>query len=81
MPVADRPPVEKILGRSPDQLSLEERRALAGSWMAFEIYTTKTLPLRQIEALGSSIAECVDMLRRRNLDPFKFEYTPLKPAY
>ena len=81
MPVTDQPAIEKILGRSPDQLTLEERRALAGNWMALEIYTPKTLPLRVIEALGSNIAECVEMLRRRGLDPFKFEYTPLKPPY
>ena len=81
MAVAAKPAAEKILGRSPDQLSLEERHALAGSWIALEIYTTKTTPLRTIQAIGSSVADCAGMLRRRNLDPFQFEYSPLKPPY
>ena len=81
MPVADLPSVEKILGRSPDQLTLEERRALAGRWIALEIYTPKTLPVRVIQALGADVAECVDMLHRRGLDPYRFEYTPVKPPY
>ena len=81
MPVADKPAVETLRGRSPDQLTLEERRALAGIWIALEICTPKTLPIREIQAAGASVADCVQMLRRRNLDPFQFEFTPLKPPY
>ncbi len=77
----DKPPAESVLGRAPEQLTLEERRALAGRWIALEIYTPETLPLRRIEALGATVEECVEMLRRRGLDPAKFEFTPLKPPY
>jgi hypothetical protein len=81
MATMEKPQAEAILGRSPDDLSIEERRALAGSWIALEIYTPKTLPLRRIEAVGESVEECIQMLRRRNLDPTKFEFSRLKPAY
>lgn len=76
-----KPPVESILGRAPEELALEERRALVGQWIALEIYTPETLPLRRIEAIGESVQECAEMLRRRGLDPTKFEFTPLKPPY
>jgi hypothetical protein len=39
------------------------------------------LPVRVIQAPGPGVAEGVDMLRRRSLDPYRFEYTPLKPPY
>ncbi len=77
----EKPAAEALLGRSPEQLSLSEQRALAGSFVALEIYTPQTLPLRKIEAIGDGVAECVAMLRRRGLDPLKFEFTPLKPPY
>ena len=67
-----------IIGRSPEQLSLEECAALAGKTIALEIYTPEALPLRRIEAIGDSAEECVGMLRSRNLDPRKFEFTLLK---
>ncbi len=66
---------ERALGRSPEQLSLEEHTALAGKTIALEIYTPETLPLRRIEAIGDSVGECVTMLRARSLDPRKFEFT------
>src|SRR3989442_13284261 len=72
---------ESILGRHPDQLSLEERRMLAGTWIATEIYSPETTPLRCIEAIGGSVAECITMLRRRGLDPAKFEFSLLRPPY
>ncbi len=81
MATLEKPPVEKILGRSPDQLTLQERQLLAGSWMALEIYSPQTVPLRLIEAIGASVPECVSMLQRRGLDPMKFEYSVLKPPY
>ena len=76
-----KPSVESVLGRAPEQLSLEERRALAGSSIALEIYTPGTLPLRRIQAIGDSVEQCIAMLRARQLDPAKCEYTRLKPPY
>ena len=81
MATTEKPPVDTILGRSPEDLSIEERAAFAGSWIALEIYTPKTTPLRRIEAIGADATECIAMLRRRNLDPAKFEFSRLKPAY
>jgi hypothetical protein len=81
MPKSEKPSVEAVLGRAPEQLTLDERWALAGSYIAMEIYSPETLPLRRIEAIGQGIPECVAMLRRRGLDPSRFEYTSLKPPY
>ena len=72
---------ETVLGRSPDDLTLEQRQALVGSWIALEVYSPETTPLRRIEAIGPSVSECVAQLRRRGLDPLKFEFTPLRPPY
>ena len=71
----------EAIGRNPDDLSLEERAELAGKWIALEIYTPDALPLRRIEAIGDSVAECARMLKQRGLDPMKFEYSRLKSAY
>ena len=65
------------IGRSPDSLSVAERFALAGKFVAYEIYTPKTLPLHRIEAIGNSFVECVRMLSERGLDPRAFEVTRL----
>jgi hypothetical protein len=72
---------ERAIGRNPDQLNLEERAALAGKYIALEIYTPEVLPLRRIEAIGDSIEQCVRMLSDRGLDPQRFEYSRLAPAY
>ena len=48
----------RAIGRSPDRLSLDERRALVGKYIALEIYTPEDLPLRRIEAIGDSVQEC-----------------------
>jgi hypothetical protein len=71
----------EAIGRNPDDLTLQERASLAGQWIALEIYTPDALPLRRIEAIGDSVAECVRMLKQRGLDPQKFEYSRLKSAY
>ncbi len=70
--------LERALGRSPDRLTLEERQTLAGKFVALEIYTPEALPLRRIEAIGDSLADCVRMLKARGLDPTQFEFSPLK---
>ena len=69
------------IGRSPDRLTLHERRALTGKYIALEIYTPEDLPLRRIEAIGDSVQECVAQLAARGLDPIRFEFTRLGPAY
>jgi len=71
----------KVIGRSPDRLTLAESTALAGKYVAFEIYTPETLPFRRIEAIGDSVEECLRMLQSRGLDPRKFEFTRLAPPF
>jgi len=51
--------------------------ALAGKYVAMEMYSPETLPLRRIEAIGDSIEACVRMLKERGLDPGIFEFTRL----
>ena len=72
---------ERAIGRAPDQLTIAERAELAGKYVALEIYTPETLPLRRIEAVGDSIEECIRMLKARKLDPIRFQYTRITPAY
>jgi hypothetical protein len=72
---------EFAIGRSPERLTLEERDRLTGKWVAMEIYSPETLPLRRIEAIGDSIEDCVRMLVRRGLDPKRFEFSLLEPPY
>jgi len=72
---------QKAIGRSPDRLTLEERFALTGKFIALEIYTPDTLPLRRIEAIGDSMEECMRQLAARGLDPLRFEFTRLGPPY
>ena len=73
--------VTNVIGRAPERLSIEERRALAGKWAAFEVYTPRTLPLRRIEALGDSVDECIRQLTQRGLDARQFEFLPIDPSY
>jgi hypothetical protein len=70
-----------LIGRDPDRLTIAERTAVAGKWVAMEIYTPKKLPLRRIEAIGDSVDECAADLRRRGLDPKAFEFSVLAPSY
>jgi hypothetical protein len=81
MKAASQPDASRWIGRSPDRLSLEERRALIGKYIALEIYTPREIPLRRIEALGDSLADCARELRARGLDPALFEFTMLEPPY
>jgi hypothetical protein len=73
--------VTNVIGRAPERLSIEERRALAGKWAAFEVYTPQTLPLRRIEALGDSVDDCIRQLTQRGLDARQFEFLPIDPSY
>jgi hypothetical protein len=81
MPASAAKDPRQALGRNPDRLTLVERTALAGKMVALEFYSPATLPLRRIEAIGDSIDACIRMLRERGLDPRRFEYSPLGPAY
>jgi len=72
---------KKILGRSPERLTLEEQQALAGKFIAMEIYSPETLPLRRIEAIGDSVEECIKQLAARGLDAKKFEFSRLKAPW
>ena len=71
----------RAIGRSPDRLTLGERLALAGKLVALEIYSPETLPLRRIEAIGDSIADCLRTLQARSLDPARFEFSLLPSPY
>jgi hypothetical protein len=83
---------ESIVGRSPEQLTIAERLACAGQWMALEIYTPTglkeeggkpeiDLKLRRIRALGGSAADCLRQLEQAGLDPRDFEFTQLTRPY
>jgi hypothetical protein len=73
--------LRSVVGRAPEQLTLDQRFALAGRVAAFEIYTPDTLPLRRIEAVADSAAGCVQMLQERGLSPTQFEFTMLKAPF
>jgi hypothetical protein len=70
-----------VIGRNPDRLTIAERRALSGKYIALEVYSPATIPLRLIEAVGDSIADCVRTLKSRGLDPAHFEFTRIHLAY
>ena len=67
-----------MIGRAPERLSIEERGALAGKWVALEVYTPETLPLKRIEAIGASVVDCVTELQKRGLDPREFEFVMMR---
>lgn len=71
----------RFIGRAPERFGAAEWRAVSGLWAAFEIYTPETTPLRRIEALGRSVAECVNSVAARALDPRQFEYIPLRSPF
>jgi hypothetical protein len=69
----------KVIGRAPERLTLEERRQLAGWWVAYEVYTPQTLPLKRIEAVGRDVPACIMQLQSRGLDPLQFEFELFQP--
>ena len=81
MPVSAAKDPRQAIGRAPEQLTLAERTALAAQYVAFEVYTPKTLPLRKIEAIGNSLEECIRELAGRGLDPGRFQFTRLGLPY
>ena len=73
--------LDAFLGREPERLTLDERHALAGKWIALELYSPATLPLRRIEAMGDTASDCATRLVSRGLDPRQYEYSMLTPPY
>ncbi len=81
MPASAAKDPQRAIGRCPERLNLDERLALTGKYVALEIYTPEALPLRRIEAIGDSVQECARQLVERGLDPMRFEFTRLGPAF
>jgi hypothetical protein len=81
MPVSAASDLKQAIGRAPERLTLEERLALTGKFIALEIYTPEALPLRRIEAIGDSVEACVGQLIQRGHEPARFEFSRLEPPY
>ena len=81
MPVTAASDPKQAIGRAPERLTLAERLALTGKFIALEFYTPETLPLRRIEAIGDSIEDCARQLTPRGHDPMRFEFSRLEPPY
>ncbi len=75
------PDAAGLVGRDPERLSLAERQWLAGKYIALEIYSPTTLPLRRIEGVGNTPAECLELVARRGLDPTRFEIVLMNAPY
>jgi len=70
-----------LIGKPLDSLTAAERWKYAGAWIALELYTPQSMPLRVIASVGASAAECITALRAQGLDPTRFEYLPLVQPY
>ena len=68
----------KAIGRAPEQLTPAEAIALAGKFVALELYSPETTPLRRIQAIGEAPEDCLRELSGRGLDPRRYEFTRLK---
>jgi hypothetical protein len=71
----------RVVGLSPDQLTLNEQIELCGMTVALEIYSPEKTPLRTIEAIGETVEDCLAELEARGLDPREYEFVVLKPPY
>ncbi len=85
-------PPSAAIGKAPDDLTLPERAALAGQYIALEIYTPTVMGdsggkpeiavrLRRIEAIGNSVEDCIRQLKTAGVDPGAYEFTRLKPPF
>jgi hypothetical protein len=81
MPVSAASDPKQAIGRAPERLTLEERLALAGKFVALEVYTPEGLPLRRIEAIGDTVDDCIGQLTQRGHDATRFEFLRLEPPY
>jgi hypothetical protein len=71
----------KVIGRAPERLTAAEAIALAGKFVALELYSPETTPLRRIEAIGVEPEDCIRELTARGLDPRRYELTRLKAPF
>jgi hypothetical protein len=71
----------ELMGKPFDGLTAAERWKHAGVWVALELYTPQSMPLRQIAAAGASAEECMAQLSALGLDPTRFEFLPLSQPY
>jgi hypothetical protein len=81
MPSVSNLNLEKFAGRSHDRLTLDERAALVGYYMARQVYSPKNLALQRIETVGESVGACVENLKRAGKNPLDYEFTRFNPAY
>jgi hypothetical protein len=81
MVFASRIDPAKVIGRAPERLKLEEAIALAGQFVAIEIYTPEARPLRKIEAVAETPEDCIRELVSRGLDPRRYEITRFKQPF
>lgn len=70
--------LDSFLGRAPESLNIAELNSLHGAWVAVELYSPATTPLRRIQALGSDPGACLDQLAARGLDPRQYEVLILR---
>lgn len=73
--------IKLLVGKPVDGFTLADQWRYAGVWVALELYTPQTLPMRLIAAAGASAGECIAQLRKQGLDPERFEYRPLAQPY
>ncbi|MCC6857584.1 MAG: hypothetical protein IT158_03430 [Bryobacterales bacterium] len=73
--------LRRAIGRDPDRLTLQESVAWAGNYIAMEIYSPETAPLRRIAAIGASVQECMRQLSEQGLDPARYEFSLLRLPY
>lgn len=73
--------MKSVIGKFPERLSLKERDALAGQWIAVELYNPQTLPLRVIKAVGETPVKVAKQLREAGEDPARYEFQWMTPAY
>jgi hypothetical protein len=65
---------EQLIGVAPERLDLQQRKLIAGKWIALELYSPKTLPLRVIAAVADSSEACAQAIHAQGKDPCQFEY-------
>ena len=70
-----------LIGKPVDGFTLADQWRYSGIWVALELYTPQTLPMRVIAAAGASASECMAQLRDHGLDPAQYEYRPLVQPY
>jgi hypothetical protein len=73
--------VATLIGRTPESLTPADAIQLAGQFVALELYSPETTPLRLVEALGESPEDCIRELAARGRDPRQYEFVRLKPPF